>query len=84
MKLKERARQRQADTGGHDGHIHIVRDDDSNWDAPLTVAVALCGASCVITEDGKTTPAGFDFYAMDGNWRRDPDMCRQCVALADR
>lgn len=52
--------ERPASTRASDGAVHIVNGEA--YPAESLVRRALCGASCVVWDDGTTVPEGFDFY----------------------
>lgn len=52
-----------------------IEKTSGDWDAPLTVVVAFCGASAVITDDGAVTPSDFDFVTAEHRAKADCEPC---------
>ncbi len=44
----------------------------------------LCGAQCVIWEDGTTEPPGFDFYLFEHGARASCEGCKKALRTANR
>jgi hypothetical protein len=40
---------------------YVTPEGEGDWDADVTVIIAICGASCILDSEGWPTPADFDF-----------------------
>ena len=57
---------------------YVAPEGEGDWDADWTPIVAVCGASCILDQEGEPMPADFDFVcAPDPHQLTD---CWECLS----